>query len=54
MKEGVLISRAKYILAQERKIPDSTIIVNITAGLTKSEVEKAAVVIRDSFRKVLH
>jgi len=54
MKEGVLISRAKYILAQERKIPESTIIVNVTAGLTKAEVEKAAVVIKDSFRKVLH
>jgi len=54
MKEGVLISRAKYVLAQERKVPDSTIVVNLTAGLTKAEVEKAAAVIKDSFRKVLN
>jgi len=53
MKEGVLISRAKYVLAQEKNIPDSNIVVNITAGLTKAEIEKAAVIIKDSFRKVL-
>jgi len=54
IKEGVLISRAKYVLAQERNIPSSSIAVNLTAGLTKSEVEKAAVVIKDSFRKILN
>jgi len=53
MKEGVLISRAKYILAQEKSTPSSSIVVNITAGLTKAEVEKSAAVIKESFRKVL-
>ncbi|ORX57142.1 hypothetical protein BCR36DRAFT_580552 [Piromyces finnis] len=54
IKEGVLISRAKYILAQEKNVPRSTIAVNLTAGLTKEEIERAAVVIKDSFRKVLN
>jgi len=40
-------------LAQEKNIPDSSIVVNITAGLSKDEIEKAAVIIKDSFRKVL-
>jgi len=54
IKDGVLLSRAKYILAQEKNVPSSTIAVNLTAGLTKAEIEKAAVVIKDSFRKVLN
>ncbi|KAG4101807.1 PLP-dependent transferase [Neocallimastix lanati (nom. inval.)] len=53
IEEGVLISRAKFVLAQEKNIPDSSIVVNITAGLSKDEIEKAAVIIKDSFRKVL-
>lgn len=52
-KEGVLLTRAKYVLPQEKIIPTPSIRVTINAGLSRVEIEKSAAVIKECFKKVL-
>ncbi|KAJ3118964.1 serine palmitoyltransferase component [Phlyctochytrium bullatum] len=53
MKDGVLLTRAKYVIGQEPFLPDPSIRVCASAAHTKKETEKAAGVIRDALKKVL-
>ncbi|KAI9485518.1 MAG: pyridoxal phosphate-dependent transferase [Benjaminiella poitrasii] len=50
--QGVLISRAKYVVDQERDCPRPGIKISVTIGLTKKENEKAANVVKSAIVKV--
>ncbi|KAI9366107.1 pyridoxal phosphate-dependent transferase [Zopfochytrium polystomum] len=52
-KDGVLVARAKYVLAQERGAPVPSIRIAACAGLTKKETEKAAATLREAVKKTL-
>ncbi|KAJ3041937.1 serine palmitoyltransferase component [Rhizophlyctis rosea] len=52
-RNGVLVSRAKYVADQERDPPQPSVRIVASAGHTKKEAEKAASVVRDAVRKVL-
>jgi serine palmitoyltransferase len=49
---GVLVSRAKYVVDQERHCPRPSIKVNVTIGLSKKENDKAAGVVKSAIVKV--
>ncbi|KAI9193181.1 pyridoxal phosphate-dependent transferase [Polychytrium aggregatum] len=53
-KEGVLVSRAKHVLSQDRQKP--TLIPSIriccSAGHTQKESERSATIIRDTWKKI--
>ena len=52
-RNGVLVTRAKYVTDQELHPPPPSIRLVASAGHTKKEAEKAATVVRDAARKVL-
>ncbi|KAF9378123.1 serine palmitoyltransferase component [Podila verticillata] len=52
-KDGVMITRAKYVETQEMHLPRPSIRVSISASHGKKEVEKAAQAIKAAFAKVL-
>jgi serine palmitoyltransferase len=52
-REGILLTRAKYVVSQEIRAPSPSIRVCVSAGFTKREVERAANVIRDSLRRAM-
>ncbi|KAJ3055056.1 serine palmitoyltransferase component [Rhizophlyctis rosea] len=52
-RNGVLVSRAKYVTDQELHPPQASIRLVASAGHTRKETEKAATVVRDAARKVL-
>lgn len=52
-RDGILLTRAKYVISQEMRAPPASIRVSISAGFTKREVERAANVIRESIRRAL-
>jgi serine palmitoyltransferase len=53
LKEGVVLTRAKYAVGQELYLPAPSVRVTVSAGHSKKEVERAAGVVRDAFKKVL-
>ncbi|KAJ3014602.1 serine palmitoyltransferase component [Thoreauomyces humboldtii] len=53
IRNGVLVTRAKYVLDQEVNVPRPSIRVAITAAHTKKEVEKAAAVVAAAVKKTL-
>ncbi|KAI8851862.1 pyridoxal phosphate-dependent transferase [Chytridium lagenaria] len=53
IRDGVLVTRAKYVLGQEPFMPDPSIRICASSGHNKKDSEKAAVVIRDALKKVL-
>ncbi|KAI8825341.1 pyridoxal phosphate-dependent transferase [Chytriomyces cf. hyalinus JEL632] len=53
IREGVVVSRAKYVIAQELNLPHASIKMLSSAGHTKKDSEKSAVVVKEAFRKVL-
>lgn len=52
-KDGLMITRAKYVETQEMHLPRPSIRISITASHSKKEVEKAAQAIKAAFAKVL-
>jgi serine palmitoyltransferase len=50
--QGVLVTRAKYVIEQERKCPKPSIKIYATTGLTKKETEKAAGIVKAAIIKV--
>jgi serine palmitoyltransferase len=50
--QGVLVTRAKYVIEQERHCPKPSIKIYATTGLTKKETEKAASVVKAAIIKV--
>ena len=52
-RDGVLLTRAKYVVAQELTAPSPSIRVTISAGFTKREVDRGINVIRDAIRRIL-
>ncbi|GAB5586791.1 serine palmitoyltransferase component [Umbelopsis nana] len=50
--QGVLITRAKYVIEQEKNCPRPSIKIHATTGLTKKETEKAAGVVKAAITKV--
>ncbi|KAI1316142.1 serine palmitoyltransferase component [Mortierella claussenii] len=53
IKDGLLITRAKYVEHQELHLPRPSIRISICATHTKKEVEKAAQAVKATFGKVL-
>jgi serine palmitoyltransferase len=53
LKDGVLVTRAKFCRGQERDVVEAGIRVAVSGGLSKREVEKAAGVLRDSIKSVV-
>ncbi|KAF8934871.1 serine palmitoyltransferase component [Dissophora ornata] len=53
IKDGLLITRAKYVEQQELYLPRPSIRISICATHTKKEVEKAAQAIKAAFGKAL-
>jgi serine palmitoyltransferase len=53
MKDGILITRAKYIQDQEHKVPNPSIRICVSGGHSKKDVEKAGLVIRECVKKVI-
>ncbi|KAJ3105073.1 serine palmitoyltransferase component [Phlyctochytrium planicorne] len=53
IKDGVLVTRAKYVIGQEPFLPDPSIRVCASSAHNKKESEKAGAVIRDALKKVL-
>jgi serine palmitoyltransferase len=51
-REGILLTRAKYVVAQERVCPRASIKVSVSAGFTVREIERTANVICDSVKRV--
>ncbi|KAI8916177.1 pyridoxal phosphate-dependent transferase [Gorgonomyces haynaldii] len=51
--QGVILTRAKYVLGQELRPPSPSIRVAVSAGFSKREVEKGLQVIKDAAKKVL-
>jgi len=49
----VLISRAKFVTAQETRLPQPSIRFVATSALTQGESEKVANVVKSSFEKIL-
>ncbi|CAO3573947.1 unnamed protein product [Mortierella alpina] len=52
-KDGVLITRAKYVESQELFLPRPSIRISICATHSRKEVEKAAQAVKAAFSKVL-
>ncbi|KAF9584739.1 serine palmitoyltransferase component [Lunasporangiospora selenospora] len=52
-KDGLLITRAKYVESQELFLPRPSIRISICASHTRKEVEKAAQSIKTAFSKVI-
>lgn len=52
-KDGVLITRAKYVIGQELYLPLPSLRITACAAHTKKEVEKAAGVIKEAIKKTL-
>jgi serine palmitoyltransferase len=50
--QGVLITRAKYVVDQERDCPNPSIKISVSIGLTKKENEKAASTVKSAIIKV--
>jgi serine palmitoyltransferase len=50
--QGILITRAKYVVDQERDCPKPSIKICITTGLTKKESDKAAGIVKSAIVKV--
>ena len=53
IKDGLLITRAKYVESQELHLPRPSIRISICATHNKKEVEKAAQAIKTAFGKAL-
>ncbi|KAJ3030318.1 UNVERIFIED_CONTAM: serine palmitoyltransferase component [Siphonaria sp. JEL0065] len=53
IRDGVIVTRAKYVEGQELHLPIASIKLMSSAGHSRKESEKAAGVLRDAFRKVL-
>ncbi len=53
MRDGILLTRAKYVADQEVRQISPSIRVAVSAGFTKREVERAASVISFAFRRAL-
>ncbi|KAI8927732.1 pyridoxal phosphate-dependent transferase [Entophlyctis helioformis] len=53
LKEGILVTRAKYVIKQEHVPPPPSIRVAVSAGFARRDVERCATVLRDSVRRVL-
>ncbi|KAI8645245.1 pyridoxal phosphate-dependent transferase [Parasitella parasitica] len=50
--QGVLVTRAKYVINQELVCPRPSIKISVTVGLTKKENEKAAGIIKSAIIKI--
>ncbi|ORY52863.1 serine palmitoyltransferase [Rhizoclosmatium globosum] len=53
IRDGVIVSRAKYVEGQELHLPVASVKLMASAGHTRRDSEKAAGIVRDAFRKVL-
>ncbi|GAA5803551.1 hypothetical protein HPULCUR_009033 [Helicostylum pulchrum] len=51
-QHGVLVTRAKYVVDQERKCPRPSIRISVTIGLTRKENEKAAGIVKNAIIKI--
>ena len=52
-KENVLLTRAKYVVDQERVAPEPSIRIAVSAGFTRRDVERVCNIVRDCTRKVV-
>lgn len=50
--QGILITRAKYVVEQERNCPRPSIKIHVTIGLTRKENEKAAGIVKAAIIKI--
>ncbi|KAJ3070710.1 serine palmitoyltransferase component [Podochytrium sp. JEL0797] len=53
IRDGVIVTRAKYVEGQELFLPVASVKLMASAGHTRKDSEKAAGVVRDAFKKVL-
>ncbi|KAJ3134547.1 serine palmitoyltransferase component [Physocladia obscura] len=53
IRDGVIVTRARYVEAQELALPVPSIKIMASAGHSKKDSEKAASVVKDAFKKVL-
>lgn len=51
-QHGVLVTRAKYVVDQERNCPRPSIKISVTIGLTRKENEKAAGIVKNAIIKI--
>ncbi|KAI9352358.1 pyridoxal phosphate-dependent transferase [Pilaira anomala] len=51
---GVLVTRAKYVVDQERVCPRPSIKISVTIGLTRKENEKAAGIVKNAIIKIFN
>ncbi|KAJ1926091.1 serine palmitoyltransferase component [Tieghemiomyces parasiticus] len=54
LAQGILLTRAKYVCDQERKVPDPSIRVCVSAAHTEEETRNAAQVITDAITEVFN
>ncbi|RKO85134.1 pyridoxal phosphate-dependent transferase [Blyttiomyces helicus] len=52
-RNGVLLTRAKYVWSEELNPPRPSIRITVSAALSKKETEKAATVVKEAIKKVL-
>ncbi|EGF82407.1 hypothetical protein BATDEDRAFT_9831 [Batrachochytrium dendrobatidis JAM81] len=52
LKDGILVTRAKYVYNQEHNPPPPSIRIIVSAGFTAREVERCGVVICDAVKRV--
>ena len=52
-KDGILITRSKYVTNQELRIQPPSIRYTVSATFTKREVERSATVVREAIRRTL-
>jgi serine palmitoyltransferase len=50
--QGILVTRAKYVVEQERNCPKPSIKIHVTIGLTRKENEKAATIVKAAIIKI--
>ncbi|KAI8621126.1 pyridoxal phosphate-dependent transferase [Chytriomyces sp. MP71] len=53
IRDGIVVTRAKYVLEQELHLPLPSIKIMASAGHSKKDSEKAAGILKEAFRKVL-
>lgn len=51
---GVLVTRSKYVVDQERVCPRPSIKISVTIGLTRKENEKAAGIVKNAIIKIFN
>ncbi|KAL2916763.1 serine palmitoyltransferase component [Polyrhizophydium stewartii] len=53
LKDGVLVTRAKYVARQEHNLPPASIRIVVSAGFTRRDAQRCGTVVADALRRVL-